>query len=428
MNRLIASGLILTLGTLAPSLLMTSSAQQTPAAAPGAAASERGQAIEGVAVLVNDAVISYSDVRNRTRLILLSLGAQPDEETLGEAQQRAIESLIEEQIQIQEFKELAKDAEITDEEIDRDLEAIARQNGVTLQAFIADLEGRGVSAQTLRHQVKADISWNNIVRGRFARQVRVSELRVNEMMERLAGSLGKPQYRLAEIFLYAPDTESRNNAKARADTLQRQIEQGAQFERVAQQFSAAPSASAGGDLGWLTPGDMRPEVVKAVEAATAPAFLPPIETEGGVYIYALLGKREPADPLESRLNLRQISARTEDAAARLNALRATAKTCEAAGDAAKAAELTSLDLDDVALADMSPAFQTALLPLRPGESTEPLDISGGKGVLFVCSRKQGGEEMPSREQIRARLFDNELTMLADRFLRDLKREATIIRR
>lgn len=425
MNRLIASGLIFTLGAIAPTHLSAAIAQQAPAAS---AATARGQAIEGVAVLVNDAVISYSDVRNRARLILLSLGAQPDEETLREAQQRAIESLIEEQIQIQEFKELVKDGEITDEEIDRDLEAIARQNGVTLQAFIADLESRGISAQTMRQQVKADISWSNIVRGRFARQVRVSELRINEMMERLTGSLGKPQYRLAEIFLYAPDAESRNNARGRAETLQRQIEQGAQFERVAQQFSAAPSASAGGDLGWLTPADMRPEVLKAVETSSAPAFLPPIETEGGVYLYALLGKRAPASPLEARLNLRQISARTDDAAARLSALRAASKTCEAAGIAAKDADLTSVDLDDVALADMSESFQTALLPLRPGESTEPLDIAGGKAVLYVCSRKQGGEEMPSREQIRSRLFDNELTMLADRYLRDLKREATIIRR
>ncbi|MDZ4761030.1 MAG: peptidylprolyl isomerase [Alphaproteobacteria bacterium] len=414
-----------------PAPVETSPAPLTaPFPAAGAATGSRGQAVEGVAVLVNDEVISYSDVRNRAQLILLSLGGgQPDEATLLEAQQRAIESLIEEKLQVQTFLELVEDGEIGDDEIDQEIAGIAQQNGVPAERFIADLQTRGVGAQTLREQVKADIAWNNIVRGRFARQVRVSELRVNEMLGRLTGSLGKPQYRLAEIFLYAPDVASRENAKARAETLQRQIEQGAPFEAVAQQFSAAPSASAGGDLGWLTPADMRAEVLAAVEGSSAPAFLPPIETEGGVYLYALLGKREPANPNEATLSLKQIVARGDDAAVLLAQAKGRTRTCADVAATVEAIDgLSAVDLNEVALSGMAENFRAALQPLEAGGSTDVIDISNGKAVLYVCDRASASSEMPTREQVRSRLFDTEITMLADRYLRDLKREATIIRR
>jgi peptidyl-prolyl cis-trans isomerase SurA len=422
MKRLIASLLAISLAQ------PLASAQSTSAT--GAGDASRGQAIEGVAVLVNDDVISYTDVRNRAELILLSLGAaQPDDETLLEAQYRAVEGLIEEKIQVQEFAELVKDQQITDAEIDDELATLARQNGASPETFLADLQSRGVNVQTLRDQIRADIAWTAIVRGRFARQVRVSELRIDEMMRRLEASLDKPQYRLAEIFLYAPDAQSREAARNRAATLRRQIEQGAPFELVAQQFSASPSASAGGDLGWLTPADMRAETLAAAEVASPPGFLPLIETEGGVYLYALLGKREPASQSDARLNLRQVIARGERADQLLQTVRTAAQTCAQVPQAIEGlADVTSIDLNDVALSGMADAFKSALSPLKAGGVSDPLAVSGGKAVFFVCERASVGSEIPTREQIRSRLFDTEITMLADRYLRDLKREATIIRR
>ena len=399
------------------------------AATNGKSGVDHGQAVEGVAVLVNDEVISYSDVRNRAQLILLSFGGKADDDTLRQAQQRAVESLIEEKIQLKEFHKLSTEHDIGDDEIDDQLEGIAKQNGASKEKFISDIAARGINPQTLREQIKADIAWQNLVRGRFRQQVRVSDLRVDEMMARTKASLDKPQYRLAEIFLYAPDAESRANAKQRAATLQAQIEKGASFEMVAQQFSAAPSASAGGDLGWITDADMRPEVETAVMKAKPPSFLPPIETDNGVYLIALLGKREPLNPDEAKLTLKQIVAKGDDAGIRLLQAKAKTKTCaDVAKTVAADKSLTAVDLNDVALSGLSDTVRAALQPVAAGGSTAVIDVANGKAVLFVCQRAAGGAAMPTRDQVRNKLFETEITMMADRYLRDLKREATIIRR
>lgn len=406
---------------------------QTPAAPAGASvpapAPRAGQAVEGVVALVNDQVISQSDVRNRMRLILLGFSGQTNEEILREAQSHATESLIEEKIQLQEFHELLKDAKVEPEEIDQRIAQLAAQNNMPPEQFTNNLVSQGINLSTLRAQLEADIAWNTLIGARYGRQVRVSELRIDEMINRLTDSLGKPQYRLAEVFLYAPDPASRANAMARAVTLKEEIEKGAPFETVAQQFSAAPSASAGGDLGWIPASDVRPEVMAAMANASPPAVLPPIESEGGVYLMAYLGKREPAAAQATIMDIKQLIVRGEGAAEKIADIRAKGSTCADVVKAAAGVEGAAInDMADVALAQVAEANRAKLEPLEAGQASDPIDIPDGKMALYVCKRATGNDQLPTRKEVRDRLFDTEISMLADRYLRDLKREATIIRR
>jgi peptidyl-prolyl cis-trans isomerase SurA len=56
-------------------------------------------------------------------------------------------------------------------------------------------------------------------------------------------------------------------------------------------------------------------------------------------------------------------------------------------------------------------------------------VSGEQANVFVvCAREAGGAAVPSRDEIEDRLRERELSMLSDRDLRNLRREATIITR
>ncbi len=408
--------------------IATASGQQAPAPA----AAPRGQVVDGVVATVNDQIISQSDVRNRMRMILLSFPGQPDEEVLREVQQRAIEGLIDEKVQLQEFAKLVKDEKISDTEIDEQIARLAQQNRMTPEQFTSSLAQAGVSVQSLREQQQAEIAWTALIRGRYGKQVRVSELRVDEMLERIKANLDKPQYHLMEIFLFAPDQESRANAKTRAETLIGEINRGAQFEEVARQFSAAPSASQGGDLAWMSPGDMRPEVWAAVQnAPNPPTLLPPIESDGGVYIVALVGKREPAGPGSVIMDLVQVVARGDGASDKLTQIKAKTNDCGGVpGAIAGVGGVTSETMNDIPLEQVADAFRPALEKVEAGQSTDVIDLpeNAGKLVFYVCERASGTPGVPTRDDIYDRLFNAELAMVAERYLRDLKREATIDRR
>jgi peptidyl-prolyl cis-trans isomerase SurA len=49
-------------------------------------------------------------------------------------------------------------------------------------------------------------------------------------------------------------------------------------------------------------------------------------------------------------------------------------------------------------------------------------------IFFVCSSRSGDADLPARTEIKDRLFNQELALVAERYLRDLKRESTVVRR
>jgi peptidyl-prolyl cis-trans isomerase SurA len=407
-----------------------------PASSPstiGSASASGGQTLDSVIALVNGDLISAWDVRNRMRMLLMTYGGQgqPSKEVMAQVQYEAIESLIDEKIKLQEFNELSKSQKISKEEIDEEIADLARQNRMTSDQFTKNFEESGANISTLREQIESSIAWRALISGRYGKTIRVSEMRVNEMLDRIKDSLDKPQYRLAEIFLYAPDQASMANAKTRATQIVDRINQGADFKAVARQFSAAPSASQGGDMGWMSQGDMRPEIESAVAKAPAPpAVLPPIESEGGVYIIALTGKRDPSQAPPATLDLMQVTAAGSDAAAKLQLVKGKAKDCkEVEGAAKEVGGVTSTPMSDISLGQIAAGFRNALEPLDAGSSTAILDLEGdNKMVFYVCAKRAGANELPSREEIKDRLFQGEITMISERYLRDLKREATIERK
>ncbi len=433
MKRLLAIALAATVaGSGLAAQNMSAAAQQTAQPSQPTAAS-RGRTVDGVMASVNDQVISHSDVRNRMRWMMLRFAEPPkDEKILLELQNQALESLIDEKVQASEFHKLVKDAKFSKEEIDEAVADVARQYRMSPEQFAQALGQAGIPMQHIRDMEEASIAWSNLIRGKYYKTVRVSDLRVDEMLHRLKTSLDKPQYRLAEIFLYAPDQASRDMAMERATTIIKNVKEGADFSALAEQFSAAPSASAGGDLNWLSPGDMRPEVAEAVLKAPAPPIvLAPIESEGGIYVIALTGKREPSDPTKSTiLDMEQFVARGEGSTAKLEALKVKAPTCGDLNKAMEAVEgVTRTPMKNVGISQIAPQYRAPLDGLTTNQSTSIIDTAdGGKMVFFVCATRSGDADLPSRDEIKDRLFNQELALVAERYLRDLKREATVVRR
>ena len=114
------------------------------------------QLLSGVAAIVNDEVISISDVGQRARLLLLTLGLPASEDNLKQALPRSLEELIDEKLQLQKAKEY--DLEVSDKDIEADISRIAQQNKTTLEGLYTQLRGVGVNPETLKDQTRAEIA------------------------------------------------------------------------------------------------------------------------------------------------------------------------------------------------------------------------------------------------------------------------------
>ena len=395
------------------------------AALAGAASPAMGQAAEGVAAIVNDHVISTFDVRQRAGMLLVSAGIERTPEMEQRARAQALRDLIDERLQILEAAKF--EVTVSQQEVNSRLTDIASQNNTDVAGLTRQLAADGISLSTLRSQIEADIVWSRLISGLYGTRLRVSETEVTETQARIAANATRPQYQISEIFLPADNEAEFNEMEQGALRLLQEMQRGAPFPLVARQFSAAPSAVAGGDIGWIASTELQPELQAVAEQLQPGQVSLPVRTPRGVYIIAVRDRRSGAPAgSASVVTLRQVTA----PAARANALERirTAGCANLDRQAGGIEGANVIDLGQATESDLSPAIQQRITGIGAGGASAVATEGEQASVIFVCARQVGGANIPSREQIEGQLREAELAMVAERHLRGLRREATIITR
>jgi peptidyl-prolyl cis-trans isomerase SurA len=273
---------------------------------PGAQPLPRGVS-ESVAAIVNDDIISTYDLGQRVRLLIVTSGVQPNEQTLPQFEREALISLIDERLQLQELRRVEKEQKFTivatEPEVTEELEGMARQNNMSAQQFLGALAQQGIGPETIRQQLRAQISWRRWIQGRYGSRLRIGEDQIKAVLQKVQQDASKPQYEISEVFIDANRVGGKQAALTGAQQLVTQMQQGAPFAAVARQFSASATAAAGGEAGWVGPGEMPPEVDAALDQLRPGQLSAPIPVKDGVYIIYLRDKRSGAGA--TMVNLKQ---------------------------------------------------------------------------------------------------------------------------
>jgi peptidyl-prolyl cis-trans isomerase SurA len=240
------------------------------------------QSIQAISVIVNDEVISRYDVNQRIKLILVTSGIPATEENLKRIEDQSIKALINERIQLQEASKL--EVPESQEEIQMTLDRIAQGNQTTAEGIIENITSQGVNVDTLIDQIKSELLWNKIVRGRFGSYINISDEEINIVYERTMDSINKVQYDISEIFLGFEDEKEEKESNDLATKLVEQLKNDISFEPVAQQFSQSASSGQGGYIGWVVEGQLDKEIINGIKNLSTNSISEPIKTVNGYYI------------------------------------------------------------------------------------------------------------------------------------------------
>lgn len=390
--------------------------------------------IRKATAIVNGAVLTETDIEHRLNLLLGGNRDQLPASELPQARAQVLRSLIDETLQIQAAQQ--QEIEVTDRDIDEYLAGVARQNNRTPEQLRDYLRSIGSSDQSLRRQIRGIISWQRLRERWITPFVSVGEEEVQEIIDRLNASRGTAEYRVFEIFLSAtPETMA--EARANAQRMVQQIRGGANFQAIARQFSEASTAAVGGDLGWVRAEQIPQELTAMVTQMPAGAISDPIEVSGGYSIVMLADTRQilVADARDAVLSLMQLSiempAGTSEAQAQARAQRLADATqsmggCGRATEVAAAQGAELISNDQVEARSLPPALQQMLLNLSIGQATPPFGTAERISVLVLCGRddpEQAGT--PSFDAVYDRLREDRVARRAQRYLRDLRRDAVI---
>ena len=386
--------------------------------------------------VVNGFVITGTDIDQRVALVLNASDTQVSEEELQRLKLQVLRNLIDETLQIQEAR--AQDIEVSRDEIDQTYQRVATQNfGQNASEMDAYLLEIGSSPASLRRQIEGELAWQRLLARNVQPFVNVSEDEVNELIERLQASKGTEEYRLGEIYLAAtPETEPAvfENGQKIMD----QLQQGGSFIAYARQFSQASTAAVGGDLGWIRLPQLPTELANVARELQPGQLVGPVKIPGGFSILYLIDKRQvlTADPRDAILSLKQISIRfpagigEAEAQRQLDRFSQSVQQIRGCGEADAAAAGMGAEIvgnDQIRARSLPAALQDAMLQLSIGQSTPPFgSIEEGVRVLMLCGRDDPQVDSgPSFDELMNQIENDRVNKRAQRYLRDLRRDAVI---
>lgn len=385
------------------------------------------QSPHGIAAVVNDDIVTTHDLRQRTLFMVATTGIERDEKSIARAQQQALRNLVDEHIQMQEAEKF--DQTIADEEVNQSVARLIGRNGLDPNEVVQRLASVGVSIETMRDQVRSEIAWQRIINGLYGSRIRISDAQIDETINRISANASKPNYRVAEIYIEAsPDIGGIEGAMEGANAMIKQLSDGAPFPLLAQQFSSAPTAAKGGDLGWVREGELRPEVDQVITQMEVGNLSKPIQVPGGVYVVALIDKKiSEADTL---YKLKQVIVKNDDkdaAQSTLQSLAKNLKSCETLDEDTQSLDgVSSADMGEIKGSDLSEDVLNVLERTDVGGLSEPIERPDGAVSIMVCSREASGSDIPTRDQVEDRLTNQQLAQASKRHLRDLRRKATVV--
>ncbi len=386
---------------------------------------------------VNGNIITGTDVEHRVALVVASNDVEISGEELERLRLQVLRNLIDETLQVQEAAAL--EMAVTAEEVEDSYTRFSAERFDRTTAEMDEyLHSIGSSPRSLKRQIQAELAWSRLLRRNVAPFVNVSTEEVSEALERIENSRGATEYRIGEIYLSA-NASTRDAVLANAQQIVEQLQSGASFVAYARQFSEASTAATGGDLGWIQLEQLQNPTLEAIARdMQAGQLAGPVEIPGGYSLLLMIDRRQigMADPRDAMLSLKQISMdfpsgiSQSDAEARVTQFTTMVQQINGCGDAdAKARQINAsvVDNDQIAVRALPDALQPVMLEMSIGQPTPPFgDLEQGVRVLILCGRDDPEVVAgPNFDDLLGQMEDERINRRAQRYLRDLRRDAVI---
>ena len=385
---------------------------------------------------VNGEIITATDIEQRMALIRIANNsvALPAEEE-QRLRQQVFSNLIDEKLQIQEAK--AAKIEIDENVINQQFARLAARFKQSPEDFAKYLDSKGSSSAAVKQQIRGEYAWDRLLQRNVQSTTNVSTEEVDIIVKQMQDSKGLDEFHLGEIYLSATP-ENGAAVLENARKIIQALQAGGSFQAYARQFSEASTAVVGGDLGWVRGGQLPASMAEAAQQMAPGQLVGPVEVPGGISIMLMIDRRQvlTADPRDAVLSLKQVSldfppGTNETSAAALASKFAEAtRTIAGCGGAESAAASLGAHVvarDNIAMRALPPALQSTLASMQIGQTTQPFGAANeGISVLVLCGRDMpAAAAEPDRAQIEEKILEDKVNKRAQRYLRDLRRDAVI---
>jgi len=390
-----------------------------------------------IVAIVNDDVIVSSELEDAIVDVIKQLQekgtAVPNRPVLVK---QVLERLVVDTLQLQIARN--NGISIDDSMLNSEVQALAKESGVTLTEFREVLERDGYSYTKFREDLRKQLLIQQVRRQMVSSRISVNDQEVDNLQATLrASGQGDIEYHLGHILIAIPEAASPDQiqqAGQRANSILERLRNGADFTDIAIAESDGQTALEGGDLGWRALGQVPSLFVETVKTLQVGSVSDIIRSSGGYHIVKMIDKRGEERHIVQQTKVRHILLKPdevntdEEVRVRIEQLEIRLRGGEDFATLALANSQDTLsaanggDLGWVNEGDTVPAFEAAMNKLEPGEISGPVKSQFGWHIIQVQERRahdstEEYERSKVRNLIRSRKYTEELFLWIRR-LRD----------
>ena len=238
------------------------------------------EVVDRVVAIVNEDIVTQVDIEREAapylkKILSSGYSQEKQEELIKKVNEDLLEALIEQSLTQQEARRYG--ISISEDEIDNAVESVKGRRSLTQEEFEKALSYEGMTIEAYRENIKKQLLHARIINVAVKSKVVITDTDIQTYYNNhIAEYAGKKKHHLRNILMR--DREEIGEIKRRLDENQ-------SFVILAKQFSMAPNASEGGDLGLFDVSNFTPQIRESISKLEKGEYTDIIQTAQGFQIF-----------------------------------------------------------------------------------------------------------------------------------------------
>ena len=394
--------------------------------------------LDEVVAIVDEGVILRSELEEAMRAVEGQFQARgerlPPRPVLEE---QVLERLINQQVQMQRAESTG--IRVSDQQVDRALDDIARQNNLGLGQLRSALEAQGGDFNEFREDVRRQLVLSSLRQRIVESMEEPTETEIDLMLE--SDSYDADEYNLSQIAFRMPPNPSQaqmRELQERVGEALQAIDGGMDFATAAVNYSDSQDALDGGEVGWRNLNAMPRELADAIRGLEPGDRTEPVMAGNSVLIVRVNDRRERGEVIVNEFQARHILVRPSELMSPERARELIESLHDRLEDGADFAELAREYSDDPrsanigGLLDWFPegaygdGIQQICDSLEPGQYSQPFQGAQGWHILKLEGQRQADRTVEARRsEARNLLMEQRADQEIEDMLRRFRDEAYV---
>ena len=254
-----------------------------------------------IQVEIDDEIITNIDVENEKKYLTF-LNPKLKELKKKDFDKIAKDSLIREIIKKKELKKIF-DIDKKYKFVDKIEENLLKQKNINdKNEFINFLNYNNLNYKDIRHKLKLEALWNQLVYKKYSNNIEINEEEIREnITNQLKNSKKKYEYNLSEIVFQEKQNENiLDTLKKIKDSIKK-----VGFENTATMFSLSNTSKNGGLIGWINEVQITEKIRNEISKLKINQISNPIKIPNGILLIKINEKKEFGQKIDIEKELKR---------------------------------------------------------------------------------------------------------------------------